>query len=211
MRLLAAATIFLMGLAFVGSSASLAQDKPPTVQGEVQVGPGGATPAAPGATPAAPGAPATEAAPAADPMGPPVKRVWRRNPFVLQTSGSSSLPSAGSAMTGPVPGPTGKPAAVKPAAPPPPPPPADPTFALVGIMTSGGSVRALLVTGSGPREVKVGDKVDGYTVKRINLDAREVTVELANHAFRVGLPRESAYPAGPGGAPSAPGGAPAPG
>jgi hypothetical protein len=197
----------VVALATGGGMLWAQETKAPTVKTEVQVGPPGSTPVAPGTQPA----PAASPAAAENPLGPPIKRVLRRNPFV-PPSMSGAGPSTASTPQTPV-GPTGPPrptaTTARPAPPPPEIKPDPPTFALVGIVTSRGFVRALLVTETGPREVRVGDTVQGFRVTAIDLDAREVTVQMKKHSWKVGLPKDTPY--GSGGAPASggsPGGQP---
>jgi len=69
-------------------------------------------------------------------------------------------------------------------------------------------LKALLITDKGNTEARVGDTVDGFKVTSINLQTREVVVQMNDHAFKVQLPQDSPYGMGKGAA-GAPAAAPA--
>lgn len=185
------ATLFVAGLTFLPMSPAGAEPKP-AVQNEVQVGQPAASPAA-----------APSAVPSASPEkpdntlnagGPPAKRVLKRNPFVPPTAGAAAAtlqtPSTAPPETNGGKKPEGgkKPTpAVEEEA------PEAPGFTLAGIFISAGHPTALLTTQAGVVEARVGDTVEGYKVKAINLVSRQVIVEVRKHAFRISLPKDSPY------------------
>jgi len=194
-------------LSFGSVGAALAQGGQHAVTGEVNVGKGGQSSPAGKASPAATSTPgATSSAPA---PGPPQNRTLKRNPFVppsgqgaaiqaqLAAKAKAEKNKAGSKDKGKRPGPE--------VAGSPPPPPTPPPFTLAGIISGGGELKALLITGKGSTEARVGDTVDGFKVTSINLHTREVVVQMGDHAFKVQLPQDSPYGMGkaPSGAPSA--------
>lgn len=184
------ATLFVAGLTFLPVSPAGAEPKP-AVQNEVQVG----QPAA------APAAAAPSAAPSADPQkpeqgldagGPPAKRVLKRNPFVPPTAGAAVAPVT-QAPSGPAAEGGKKPEGGKAKPQPEEEAPEAPGFTLAGIFISGGHPTALLTTQAGVVEARVGDTVEGYQVKSINLVSRQVVVEIKKHAFRISLPKDTPY------------------
>ncbi len=200
-------------LGFGSAGAVLAQGSQHAVTGEVNVGKGGQSTPAGHASPGATSTPGAASTSAAAPSGPPQNRVLKRNPFV-PPSGASALANSIAAKakqkandktaskntktkTAGVKAP-GAEATAASVAPPP--------FTLAGIVSGGGELKALLITGKGNTEARVGDSVDGYKVTSINLKTREVVVQMSDHAFKVQLPQDTPYGQGkgPGGAPAAP-------
>lgn len=145
----------------------------------VEVGPSGA-PASPQAAPsAAPSARPAEA----------TKRPQARNPFVPPGASAPAVVPSGAPKPPPTAGPK-EGEKKRPAAKPLPP---QPTFQLAGIVQSAGFLKAMFVVGTDVQTVKVGDKVQGYTVKTIDVKNRQVIVTMESTAFRLKLPRDTPY------------------
>lgn len=187
----------MAGLTFLPVSPAGAEPKP-AVQNEVQVGQPAASPAA--APSAAPSAAPEKPESGLEAGGPPAKRVLKRNPFVPPTGGAAAA-TAPTAPSTPAPAADGgkkpeggkvKPQVEEEA-------PEAPGFTLAGIFISGGHPTALLTTQAGVVEARVGDTVEGYKVKTINLVSRQVIVELRKHAFRISLPKDGPYGSGSSG------------
>lgn len=188
---LALATLVVAGLTLMPAQPAGAEPAPgaaPTVQNEVQVGQPAATPGAAPSTAPAPDKPA-----GSDLGGPPAKRVLKRNPFVppvgaVATPAGPAKPTvpstAGSTTGSQAPGKKQPVEEVAPEA---------PGFTLAGIFISAGRPAALIATEAGVVEVHVGDTIEGFKVKTISLEGRQVVVEVKKYPFRISLPKDSPF------------------